>query len=69
VYCKHPNVGISLVDGEVKPSWALVQRAARPPQLVDSMDSTCGPDGDWYEEIDPPVGAPKGWWSFIWRRK
>lgn len=64
VFCQHPNLGINPVDGHVKSQFASAVRGV---QLFG--EPTCGPAGVWYEEIDPPTGAPKGWWSFIRGRK
>lgn len=61
VYCKHPNNGIDPVEGKVKSTLAVTGRAK---QLFHSYPS-CGPDGNWYEEKDPPPPAPKGWFSFL----
>lgn len=61
VFCKHPNLGINPVDGKVPSTFAITMRA----EPLFKQNAHCGPDGNWYEEKEPPVGAPKGWWSFL----
>lgn len=65
VFCEHPSLGVDPVEGKPKATLAIHQRQ---PMIFEGA-KCCGPNGDWYEEIDPPTGAPKGWWSFIRGRK
>ena len=61
VYCRHPNNGISLVDGTPNAEYAHLQREL-------SGHESCGRLGNWFEENEPER-KPQSWWELFWSQK